>query len=277
MGLPSYLKNKKKEFIIALTKGSFTVEHLDYIFYYGQSLSLLGDSNGIFSINLLSRIYHNQSTINLFEGEFPLNKFQIISEKFQSYNIAAKEIIKTFYKLYEKNLRIKQNTDNDDDYITTDKFVSLRIKECTPPKEVERLKKYGSDGIKQIITPIWVKEIKIKQKYKSSYASIRERDYQKERIAYIKNPELYIFKDKIYNQRSFPSSLRHYIYQRDNFTCQICGKHKSQLPKKIHLEVDHIIAWQDGGQTTLSNGQTVCSDCNKGKHHAKKYLNKETT
>lgn len=80
------------------------------------------------------------------------------------------------------------------------------------------------------------------------------------------------FIGKIFNQRNFPASLKNYILHKDNFTCQVCNAHKGNLPEKVHLEIDHIIAWQDGGKTTYSNGQTICSDCNKGKHHAKKYL-----
>jgi len=37
-----------------------------------------------------------------------------------------------------------------------------------------------------------------------------------------------------------------------------------------HLEADHIKAWVDGGKTKLSNAQTLCSTCNKAKHHVKK-------
>ena len=85
----------------------------------------------------------------------------------------------------------------------------------------------------------------------------------------IKNKD---FRFKIYNQRLFPSSIKALIFNKDNFTCQVCKTHKDNLSEKIHLEVDHIIAWKDGGKTTYSNGQTICSDCNKGKHHSKKYL-----
>lgn len=83
----------------------------------------------------------------------------------------------------------------------------------------------------------------------------------------------YQYQNKVYPNRTFPVSLRNIIFDRDNYQCKICGIHRDSLPKDKHLEVDHILAWQDGGQTTLSNGQTVCSDCNKGKHHSKKYLN----
>lgn len=80
-------------------------------------------------------------------------------------------------------------------------------------------------------------------------------------------------RDKVYASRSFPVSLRAIIFERDGYCCQVCGKHKAELIKNgSHLEVDHIVPWVDGGLTTYDNGQTICSPCNKGKHHAAQYI-----
>jgi hypothetical protein len=79
-------------------------------------------------------------------------------------------------------------------------------------------------------------------------------------------------RSKEYKSRSFPPSLRILIFENDNYTCKICNKHKDKLPESEHLEIDHIVEWEDGGKTSYNNGQTVCSSCNKGKHHAKKKL-----
>ncbi|VAW78412.1 hypothetical protein MNBD_GAMMA12-613 [hydrothermal vent metagenome] len=81
-------------------------------------------------------------------------------------------------------------------------------------------------------------------------------------------------RQKVYASRNFPVKLKKIIFEGDNYTCQICGKHKNVLVTEgLHLECDHIKEWVDGGQTTYDNGQTVCSSCNKGKYHAKKYIN----
>lgn len=85
---------------------------------------------------------------------------------------------------------------------------------------------------------------------------------QKEEIDKIRNIE---------QGRVFSGRLRHMILERDNFKCVLCGR---GVPEGAVLEVDHIQEWIDGGKTTYDNGQTVCSDCNKGKHHAKKFNNK---
>lgn len=77
--------------------------------------------------------------------------------------------------------------------------------------------------------------------------------------------------EKVYKQRTFPPSLRDHIFLRDRFCCQQCGISKEgAIAQGFHLEVDHIKEWKDGGPTCFSNGQTICSRCNKGKHHAKK-------
>ncbi|WP_125196226.1 HNH endonuclease [Leptospira kmetyi] len=81
----------------------------------------------------------------------------------------------------------------------------------------------------------------------------------------------YSYMEKVYKQRTFPPSLRDHIFLRDRFCCQQCGISKeSAIAYGFHLEVDHIKEWVDGGETCFSNGQTICSKCNKGKHYAKK-------
>lgn len=81
------------------------------------------------------------------------------------------------------------------------------------------------------------------------------------------------FKSKIFKSRCFPAHLRHFIFYRDGFKCQMCGKHKDELVRiGLHLEVDHKIAWEDGGDTTYENGETLCNKCNIAKHLAKKLL-----
>ena len=58
--------------------------------------------------------------------------------------------------------------------------------------------------------------------------------------------------------------LRYQVLLRDNLTCCICGKSRAK-GDNIELHIDHIIPWSKGGETTLDNLQTLCSDCNLGK------------
>jgi len=100
------------------------------------------------------------------------------------------------------------------------------------------------------------------------YSMGQNEERKKNRMNVIRK-KLYVFKNKDYGVRIYPKKLKYLILERDNFQCQICGIHKNNLKNKEHLEIDHIIEWEDGGKTTYNNGQTICSGCNKGKHHAK--------
>jgi len=58
--------------------------------------------------------------------------------------------------------------------------------------------------------------------------------------------------------------LRFKVLQRDSFTCRHCGASPAKTIG-VELQVDHIVAWSNGGETILENLQTLCSDCNLGK------------
>lgn len=55
------------------------------------------------------------------------------------------------------------------------------------------------------------------------------------------------------------------IFERDNFTCQICGS----TVNFNALEVDHIIPVINGGKNDNSNLQTLCYKCNMKKRFPK--------
>ncbi|MBV6626074.1 MAG: HNH endonuclease [Rivularia sp. (in: Bacteria)] len=58
-----------------------------------------------------------------------------------------------------------------------------------------------------------------------------------------------------------PSSIRVCVLHRDKKKCVFCGRNS----KQIQLEVDHIVPFSKGGSNDLSNLQTLCIDCNRGK------------
>lgn len=61
--------------------------------------------------------------------------------------------------------------------------------------------------------------------------------------------------------RKVGNHLRFRVFNRDNFTCQYCGK----KGEGANLEADHIIAYSNGGETVLENLTTACWKCNNGK------------
>lgn len=55
--------------------------------------------------------------------------------------------------------------------------------------------------------------------------------------------------------------MRIEILDRDNYTCQYCGRSAPE----VKLEIDHKTPWSKGGKTTKDNLVTACFDCNRGK------------
>jgi 5-methylcytosine-specific restriction enzyme A len=60
-----------------------------------------------------------------------------------------------------------------------------------------------------------------------------------------------------------PPEVRKYVFERDRYQCQSCGK--TQL--EAQLTIDHIIPLALGGQNDISNLQTLCWTCNRQKKH----------
>lgn len=63
-------------------------------------------------------------------------------------------------------------------------------------------------------------------------------------------------------RRNMTPELRRFIAERDDYTCQICGK---RMPDRVGLEIDHIVPVSKGGKTVPSNLRVLCSRCNRRK------------
>lgn len=77
----------------------------------------------------------------------------------------------------------------------------------------------------------------------------------------VRSSQSKIKKKKQTRSRHIPASIRVSILNRDKYKCVFCGRNS----KQIELEVDHIIPFSKGGSNDLSNLQTLCFDCNRGK------------
>ena len=58
--------------------------------------------------------------------------------------------------------------------------------------------------------------------------------------------------------------LRFFVLKRDDFRCRACGASPATKPG-LHLHIDHILPWSQGGMTTADNLQSLCEPCNLGK------------
>lgn len=88
------------------------------------------------------------------------------------------------------------------------------------------------------------------------YANSEEKKILKTNI--IKN------KEEIKKNRNPSLRLRYKVLVRDRFSCKICGASPAK-DNSVVLQIDHIIPWSKGGETTYENLQTLCSKCNLGK------------
>lgn len=65
-------------------------------------------------------------------------------------------------------------------------------------------------------------------------------------------------------RKKVTTSMRFEVFKRDDYRCQICGASSSK-DQNVTLHLDHIIPVSKGGETVVSNLQTLCSHCNLGK------------
>jgi 5-methylcytosine-specific restriction endonuclease McrA len=56
-----------------------------------------------------------------------------------------------------------------------------------------------------------------------------------------------------------------FLFARDSYRCQYCGRHKGQLRGREFLTRDHVVPLSRGGENSWSNVATACSVCNNRK------------
>ncbi|HET6231944.1 MAG TPA: HNH endonuclease [Longimicrobiaceae bacterium] len=56
-----------------------------------------------------------------------------------------------------------------------------------------------------------------------------------------------------------------FLFARDHYRCQYCGRHRSELRSREFLTRDHILPTSRGGDNTWHNVVTACSVCNNRK------------
>ena len=56
-----------------------------------------------------------------------------------------------------------------------------------------------------------------------------------------------------------------FLFARDDYACQYCGRHRSELRGRQFLTRDHVVPISRGGGNTWQNVVTSCSPCNNRK------------
>ncbi len=58
-----------------------------------------------------------------------------------------------------------------------------------------------------------------------------------------------------------------FLFARDHYRCQYCGRHRGELKHREFLTRDHVLPISAGGDNTWQNVVTACSSCNNRKAH----------
>ncbi|MGH7477149.1 MAG: HNH endonuclease [Longimicrobiales bacterium] len=56
-----------------------------------------------------------------------------------------------------------------------------------------------------------------------------------------------------------------FLFARDHYRCEYCGRHRAQLRGREFLTRDHLVPLSRGGHNTWQNVVTACSSCNNRK------------
>jgi len=114
---------------------------------------------------------------------------------------------------------------------------------------------------------------KVQRRYLSKYEKRRTARIEREMELVRQRDKRLAYRHKVYQSRTFPPTVSVLIWERDDYTCKCCNRNQEELRRIGRwLTVDHIQEWEDGGLTTMGNGQTLCNVCNTAKHHAKWYF-----
>ena len=94
-------------------------------------------------------------------------------------------------------------------------------------------------------------------------------EYKMGKAIVIENEKINIPEDKtknsrIYKKRNINLRTRLDVLKKDHFRCVFCGRSPA-FEGGVILHIDYIKPFSKGGESTKSNLQTLCSDCNLGK------------
>jgi 5-methylcytosine-specific restriction endonuclease McrA len=56
-----------------------------------------------------------------------------------------------------------------------------------------------------------------------------------------------------------------FLFARDGYRCQYCGRHRAAMRGREFLTRDHVLPMSRGGENTWDNVVTACSSCNNRK------------
>jgi len=95
----------------------------------------------------------------------------------------------------------------------------------------------------------------------------RERPVRSARLA-LPRPSVIRLTRFIHVPRRFRRQVTNtFLFARDRYTCQYCGRSATQLRPRESLTRDHVVPLSRGGTNAWTNVVTSCSACNTRKAH----------
>lgn len=92
-----------------------------------------------------------------------------------------------------------------------------------------------------------------------------ERDFRSERTR-LPCPSVIRLVRYVHVPRRFRRQVTNtFLFARDDYSCQYCGRHRSELRGRQFLTRDHILPLSRGGTNGWDNVVTSCSPCNNRK------------
>ena len=111
---------------------------------------------------------------------------------------------------------------------------------------------------------LWERFYKSYNRFKTAFDAERNRIYHIRK--YGSEPQLNVTApvQRTLEQRELTEEDKEKVFRRDNYTCQCCRKQR-RVGRKVKFEVDHIVPFSSGGDTSLNNSQTLCKPCHDDK------------
>lgn len=169
-----------------------------------------------------------------------INGFEVFEYQYKNVKLWKKECLERINKSKLKKLRTQQFARAVDD---ENLFQFKMVKKQTRYKQVNYVRQAYT-----IIVPV--------DEYSYSFDMLQARYDELAEINFECTLSEYHSKDQ---RKRMTSALRQEIAERDDYTCQICGKY---MPDGVGLHIDHIVPIKKGGKSVPSNLQVLCSKCN---------------
>ena len=183
-------------------------------------------------------------------------------------------------KMFDENLLINNNTIDGDvraglvnnlndpdflkDIILNDEDASVRVAAAWRDVGDNVLREVVLNDEDEYVRKVAAMNIEDENVISDVFSNVSDMNVSSATVNHLSNQNNFeeMINNKTSRKRKVSSKIRQQVLERDNYTCQMCGRTRFD---GVKLEVDHIIPVAKGGSDNISNLQTLCRECNRGK------------